>query len=552
MRRRTIGLLLAVWATATALLCACVHQAFALGEEPRSSNDGAVLASVWANGVRVARARVPRVGDRDASLDAALASTSGAVLRYETVAAEGPVPAFSESLFALSLAPARDGLVATMGGRTEYLTPDDLLAHQAYRHAVRLPVVDLSLGVDVPLALALLADRFGVSVGDVRQRARLRRARFARPTAAQPVDVTADALLNAALAAARFVARGVDAQGRFRFLVDGATNQTLPGYDWPRHAGATYFLAQAAERFRDPHVGAATLRAAGLLRGRMVACGAARCIADGTMADVGSAALATLAFVEVVRASLDPSYRVDAAELAAFLREQQRPDGEFMHLYDRQASRPVDVQLLYYSGEAALALSRTHQLLSDPRDLDAAKRAVARLAGPAWSFFGSRYYFGEEHWTCEAMADLWGRSPNPVALDFCLRWLAFWRTAQQGPADTPYDADGAYGVGPIQVPPLTPIASRCEAGLATLAVAERTAVARAVTDALDTQMKRSLALLMRQQVRATSPARLGLLSDPEAVDGAFPASEVDWSLRVDFAQHAGSALLGGLARGVPK
>jgi hypothetical protein len=57
---------------------------------------------------------------------------------------------------------------------------------------------------------------------------------------------------------------------------------------------------------------------------------------------------------------------------------------------------------------------------------------------------------------------------------------------------------------------------------------------------------------MRQQVRATSPARLGLLSDPEAVDGAFPASEVDWSLRVDFAQHAGSALLGGLARGVPK
>jgi len=95
----------------------------------------------------------------------ARASNEGATVRYEVVAAEGPVPAFADVLLGLSLAPGRDGLVASLDGRTEYLTPDDLLAHQAYRHGLTAPVVGLSLGVDVPLALAILADRFGSGQG---------------------------------------------------------------------------------------------------------------------------------------------------------------------------------------------------------------------------------------------------------------------------------------------------------------------------------------------------------------------------------------------------
>jgi hypothetical protein len=265
------------------------------------------------------------------------------------------------------------------------------------------------------------------------------------------------------------------------------------------------------------------------------------------MADLGSSALATIAFAEIALDDIDPSYRSDVADLALFLRSQQRADGEFMHRFDRTTSRPVDVQLPYYSGEAALALSRAHRLLGGARDLDAAVRARTHLTGPAWSFFGSHYYFGEEHWTCEAMADLWDRSPAPEALDFCLRWLGFWRRAQQGATDTPYDADGSYGVGPVLVPPLTPVASRCEAGLATLAVARRAGVAQDALAPLEAQMERSIALLLRQQMRASSPQRVGLVSDSAAVDGAFPTSEVDWTLRVDFAQHAGAAILSRLA-----
>ncbi len=547
MSPRALGRLLAVWALATAALCAGVHHAFALAGRRSDRAPGPVVATVWVRGSVAARRVVARRGDRDPSLDAALAA-EGATLRYEPVTAIGPAPAFDATLLALSLAPRVDGLVATLGDRTEYLTPDDLLAHQAYRHGLRLPVADVVVGVDLPMAYALLASRLDVSVEELRRRATLQRARFERPVPRAGEASTAE-LLGAAHAAATFLARGLDASGQFRFLVDGATNQTLPGYDWPRHAGATYFLAQAASRTRDEDLAAAALRAAGRLRAQMVACGARRCVADGPTADVGSSALATLAFVEIARNRMDPSYGKQVAELAAFLRAQQRPDGEFMPRYDRSAARPIDVQLLYYSGEAALALSRAHALLGDPGDLEAARRALKHLAGPAWSFFGSRYYFGEEHWTCSAMADLWERSPDGDALAFCMRWLAFWRALQLGPNETPYDADGAYGVGPVPVPALTPVASRCEAGLATLAVMRRAGIARETVVALETQMKRSLALLLRQQLRSSSADRAGLLADPDAVDGAFPASEVDWSLRIDFAQHGGMAALAGADAG---
>ena len=156
-------------------------------------------------------------------------------------------------------------------------------------------------------------------------------------------------------------------EGRYRFLVDGASNQTLAGYDWPRHAGATYFLAQAAARSHDADLTGATMRAATLLRAQMASCGALRCIADASLADLGSSALATIAFAEIALDSIDASYRADVADLAAFLRAQQRADGEFMHRFDRAASQPVDVQYLYYSGEATLALAGAPAARRRPR-----------------------------------------------------------------------------------------------------------------------------------------------------------------------------------------
>jgi len=534
------------WAVATVALSLIVRSVFALDTD--ADHPRAIVASVWSSGALVGRAVLAHAGDPDAALDAALSSHPGATLVYESAVGEGPVLVRPEAALAMSLVAGRDGLSVTMNGRTEYLTPDDLLVRHGYDTGLHLPSIGLVAGVDVPLALAILADRFGTPARDIVEHARVRRVRFVRSVPGSPPapvitgdSMTDDDVAAGAFAAARFLARGIDADGRFRYIVDAPTNRTLPGYDWPRHAGATYFLAQAAALSHDADLAWATLRAASQLRDHaIVPCGPSRCVGEGQRVDLGSTALAVIAFVEIARTALDRGYALLVPDLTAFLRGQQRPDGEFMHEYDRGASAPIDVQLLYYSGEATLALSRAHALLADPRDLEAATRGLSYLTGPAWSFFGSRYYFGEEHWTCQAMDDLRDRAPDPRALDFCLRWQEYGRAMQYGPGDAPFDVDGAYGVGALFTPRLTPVASRCEAGIATLEAARRAGKTAAELSPLARQMRRSLALLLRQQFR---PGPQHLFADPDAVYGAMPASAVDWQLRIDFAQHAGCALL---------
>jgi hypothetical protein len=558
VRGRPLLWAIGAWAASLFLLCLIVHARFALTID--TANPKAVIASVWSRGELVGRAVIAHAGDRDAALDAAMAAHPGATLVYESVVGAGPVMLYPEAALALSFVPGRDGLGGTIGEHTAYVTPDELLARQSYDHGFELPGnLGVQTGLDTPIALALLADRLATTVPDLFAKGRIERIRVVRttpgptpggpPAAAITAAITAESLSAAdvrdgAIAAGRYLARGIDGDGRFRYLVDAPTNRTLPGYDWPRHAGATYFLAQVAALTHDRDVSYAALRAGSFLRDHaMVDCGSTRCIGSDPVVDLGSAALTVIAFVEIARTGLDPGYAVILPPLTAFLRGQQRPDGEFMHQYDRRTSQPIDIQLLYYSGEAALALARAHSLSGDARDLAAASSSVAYLAGRGWNFFGSRYYFGEEHWTCQAMDDLWARAPNPAALDFCLRWLEYGRALQYGPSDTAFDADGAYGVSPVITPRLTPAGSRSEAGIATLDAARRAGMAPQALAPLETQLRRALAMLLRHQLREGPGGASHLMADPRAVAGALPGSEVDWQLRIDYAQHTGSALL---------
>jgi hypothetical protein len=279
-------------------------------------------------------------------------------------------------------------------------------------------------------------------------------------------------------------------------------------------------------------------------------CGPNKCIANETDdADVGSSALALVAFAEIVRTGADPTYSVPVSELAAFLRSQQRGDGELMHYFDRNKGQPVDVQVMYYTGEAALGLARAHRVTKDGRDLEAASRALEHLSGEGWSFFGSRYYYGEEHWTCQATEDLWDRAPNADALDFCLRWHEFQRRIQHVDGDSPYDAEGAYGVGPVASPRVTPASSRGEAAVAALDVLLREKRKGRPTHEddialLDRQLRRSVSFVLRHQmVPGNATWAPHLFPHPDEIRGAFPGSPVDWQLRIDYVQHAGSLLV---------
>lgn len=257
---------------------------------------------------------------------------------------------------------------------------------------------------------------------------------------------------------------------------------------------------------------------------------------DGRV-DVGSAALTAVAATELLKSGELPWVREMLTGLTAFLRSMQRPDGELMHVYDLVAQRPVDVQLLYYSGEAAFALLNAHRVTKDPRDLEAAKRLMAHLTGDGWSFFGSRYYFGEEHWTCLAVGEAADRIDVTRGAEFCQRWAEFNRAVQYGPHQTPWPIAGTYGVGPVLLPRLTPVASRTEAAIS---IYEMRRTAPHQRPALRKQIESGLSALLRFR---WAPGPSYLFFSPKAAFGGMTGSPSDTVARNDFVQHAGSAMI---------
>jgi hypothetical protein len=522
------------------IACGVVHWVASLhAPSPRE-----VVTSVWRAGELVARAVTHEGKPRDERVVQALAA--GGDLALETIVGEAPILTWPDVALGLSLVPGKDGVKATLGDRTAYVTPDDLLSRQAYDHGLAIPSIGIAVGTNTDILLKLLGDQLNASPRAVIESASLRRIRVERRAGEERPRITAANLRRedareAVVAGAKYLARAVSPEGRFRYTVSAPTNTELPGYDWPRHAGATYFIAQVAAMTHDQELADAARRAATLMTSSGLSrCGQAICVGEETSIGLGSTALAVVALSELVEKKIEPSFAFAIGGLTRFLRAQQRPDGEFMHYYDRAEGHPVDVQGLYYSSEAALALAKAYGITKDPADLDAAVRSLRYLTGPAWSFFGDRYYFGEEHWTCQALGALWAYAPDHRALDFCLRWQQFGRAIQQREGDSFFDADGAIGVGPVVTPRLTPVASRCEAGVATLDVARRAGVASQEIALLEEQLRKGLALLLRQQLR---PGPRHLFKDPEAVNGAMPGSEVDWELRIDYTQHTGSALV---------
>ncbi|MBK8214665.1 MAG: hypothetical protein IPK71_13080 [Myxococcales bacterium] len=531
-----VARVLCIYVVLLAALCALVYDRARL--HPPASGDPHVAVSTWRGGKLLARE----------VHDVPLPPPTDTEVVHEEVVGLSPL-VNDPRVIAFSVRPGLDGVLGRVDGHTALVTVDDLLAKQAYERAFADPGTGLGFGTDFNAVYTLLAERLGVDAGTVARRAELRRVGFRRvvaPTRARPAPapLTVAAAKEAVHELALHLARGVDANGYYAYQVDATTGRADGSYNWPRHSGATFFLAQAARLTNDGTLAAACRRAAGLLRDALlVPCGDERCIAEADLADLGSSALALLAFTEVDRAGLDTGYRPAIASLVRFLRSQQRPDGEFMHYYDRVARTPIDRQVLYYSGEASFALARAFRVTGDPSALDAAKRGAAHL-GESWRFFGSRYFYGEEHWTCQAAAELVDLTSDRSALAFCREWHVYTRAIQYGEGETPFDAAGGFGVGPLVPPRFTAASSRAEAAGALLDAFARTTPSHPDVPLLEDELRRALEHVLRNRLGRDMEH---LFAAPSSAVGRLPGSSTDHHLRIDYEQHAGSALVRWIA-----
>jgi len=541
---KALAKLLSVYTVALILLCLLIVHRVAL--DPNGGPTGVRIVSLWREGKRIQRAVVK--GDAQATLSKVCSNCTRVV---EAIVDQAPLFGRNPFLLSISLVPGRDGLKIEFGERSFYLTPLDLLQARVERGKTRFGRIQLQIGFDnFDHLLDLATKELNVDRSTLLSKARLERFVVRRedkaskiwPRRIEPDDVTAKRLDLAIGAAGRYLASTVRFDGRFIYEIDARTGRAKDGYSWPRHAGATYFLAEAAHLTGDKAILNAVRRAADHLRYRATLdCGSYSCVGEGLQPNLGSSALALLAYVELERHGLlNRSFMRPIRSLAAHLRRMQRADGEFMHVYDRRNNRPIDVQFQYYTGEAAFALSRAHRVTDNPQDLAAARAALSYLVGKTWNFFGSRYFFRAEHWTCQALDELWNRAPDRQALSFCLDFHAFNRKGQFDTKGSVKLYDGGIGANPFFPPRFGVTASRTEAAVATLTTAVRADIDRSETTVLENQIRRSLAYILRYQFL---PGPTYLLANPESTFGAIIGSPVDWSIRNDFPQHAGSAMV---------
>lgn len=267
-----------------------------------------------------------------------------------------------------------------------------------------------------------------------------------------------------------------------------------------------------------------------------------RCVVMNGRAEFGATALLAVALYDLRMTRDSEDLRALHRALLDFLVQQQRPDGEMMHEFDLTTNQPVDVQRMYYSGEAALALVRGAAIEQDERYIDAAVRLVRLLGEAPRQYVGHAYLMGEDHWTCIAYGDLRSLLERdvPAAREYCHDWAAYSRGMQFRRGETLWDVEGIYGLVPFFRPPLTAAASRTEAFAALGLTAPE-------DEAVRGQVIRGVQVMMANQFHLgdehTPGSPVYMMRNPARMVGGITGAVGKLLVRNDYVQHAGSAYL---------
>ncbi len=340
---------------------------------------------------------------------------------------------------------------------------------------------------------------------------------------AAPPDLSADAVHEAALAGARMVARNQTPDGRFAYIVKGPSGDLGKGYNYPRHAGATWFLARAASRSDDPALHTAAKLALDHLGERTFYAEDGRgFVLDPARNDgkswVGTTALALLAALEMDdRPDLQQAW---GAQVLSSVDEQGIVVGNF----DIDSSSwPEQKRISYAQGQGTLAVAAAARA-----GMPGAREALERIAdsweSTYWPMPAGRLFTIGEHWSCSAALVATEVLDRPAGWGVCEGYLnrdSFSVPNHDGPVQA---VAGAAGGGAEAV------------------------VARAERDRRLGQRgpwyDQAMAYARLFLASAYRPADSPLLGHPSRLLGGFRDNPVSLDVQVDAVQHIGCALLG--------
>jgi len=471
-------------------------------------------------------------------------------IKIDRIVARAPTLSKAAPVLALSVNPGLDGLFLENGNTRRTIMPEDLVRARWFGAQPLVPGIrELRLGLAAERALKRLDGGEG-DLSRIRTESWIESKEGVLPVLRgnTPGPSGPPAWRAAAIAGGDFILRQLQDDGRFHYQYFPYLNRhpdpNRGVYSLPRHAGTVYSLALLFGLTGEARFKTGAEKAIAWLVERLPkTCGAQdrTCVPKKNRADLGSTALTIVGMLEYQRRTGDPRYADDVRRLLRFVLALQRENGDFNHLFDLEKNHIDDeTRLMFFSEEAALALVMGHKLLGDEAYLPAARRALDYLTREKYDFFLGHFIYGADHWTCIAAEEAYPHLDDPGYLDFCRGYSRFIRRIQylDGEWDN-VDFRGHYGFSGLLVPQAPGAAGFTEAVVST----ERLSRYHGIQDpALQRQVGDALDALSREQVRTDNA---WMMPSPAAAAGGFRRSLVESEIRIDFTQHAASALIRG-------
>lgn len=547
-----------------------------LGGVARTRLPGPIWITVYHRGVKLLRHRAeqPTLGEALSACARVLAGSkrlsslspakrARTRIKVDLMLAEGPIISSIPLIFAMSVVPGLDGLGLTVDQETTFLLPDDLFKHKLFAGTAPFYFIpEFRTGLELTGAVNRLADQLEISAEQWRRSAR-RYFRFRVQSFVESPDqrralgvlrsrvpverIDRQLVRQAVTRSADYVLRQLKGNGEFKYIyhpLHGEHEET-GYYSLPRHAGTSWFLSLAYEVLKLPRLKEGARRAIEYLVAHAVppACRATpyACIGTNAEASLGSAALGLVAIAEYQQATGEQRFLALARRLGRFIIWMQRADGDFCHIYyPATMNRSCEDKKLYYSGEAALALAKLHQLTKDPALVSPLERALDFLTDEKYDFFMGKFFVSEDHWTCIAAEAAFAAVNKDQYAEFCYEFAAFGSRAQFGQGGLTRDLRGAFAITPFFLPQNCATGSRTEANVATYLLSlkrkeDRPEILAAILS--------GARYLVDQQLR---PESSYLFPRPDEASGGMMQTAMTDTVRIDFVQHTAAALARGL------
>ena len=349
-------------------------------------------------------------------------------------------------------------------------------------------------------------------------------------------------LLESARAGGTYLARTMQRDGRFTYIMEPEPTPARFAYNLVRHAGTIWAMLDLYEQTRDPSLLAAAEHALAYLAAQAEPLGDGRrgkqmVIAEkDEIVELGGSGLALLAMTSHVRATGSRLYLPLAERLAEWILQTQEPSGRYaIHAMTWPDQRVIESRRSeYYDGEATLALLRLHAVTGEVRYLDAADRAARHII-TVRDGGKTPAELPPDHWLLYALNELHAARPDALFTDHARKIVTEMQRTQHGPETPPAWQGGWY-----DPPRSTPAACRAE-GMAASWHMFRRADEHEFAVSIRRTIERSVAFQLRSQVTA---AVAEMYPQPALAVGGWQAGPTDPQIRIDFVQHNISALLG--------